>query len=165
MITIHKSKITKDRTLNVEYTESDNGGKPNKVSKECSQVCDKDLVKAFDKLKLHFVMLCELVEGQDLDYETFDPEKQLVDFKVTSLAINKTNDGVILTGQKKLQDDYVWCFNTRLCKYGNENEPYEYADELKADIEKCVAETNAYLFNKKWGIAQLELQPDEKQQN
>lgn len=162
MIKIHKVKITKDRTVNVTYTEYDTDNKPNYVSKECSQPCDKDLVSSFDMLKLHFVMLCELSEGRDLDYESFDPKKDLTDFKVTSFSINKTDDGIILTGQKKLQDDYVWCFNTRLCKYGNENEPYEYSSELKKDIELCLAETNAYLFNKKWGIVQLELTPDEK---
>jgi len=165
-IKITKAKLTKGRTCEIELTEILDDSTENEVVKKCSQLAHNDLVNAFKRLKIHFVKLLELKEGDklttDQNYTTddillFDPENDLENFEVASFSIGGSSDseGVTLSGNKRLASGKVLNFNTAFIKFEDEAE-YAQVNELAADIEAIKIEVNEYL-NGKYAVKQLEI--------
>lgn len=156
---VRKVKVTRGRTLEVELIEKLEDKSDREVSMKCSQLVHNDLYGAMDKLKIHFVKLCDLYEGKDLTPETFNSEEQLTKFKVTSFSIGgeEKNEGVTITGQKELAGGKILNLNTPFTKYSDEMDEYLFASELAADITNCVYEAEQYLFEGKYAIKQLEI--------
>jgi hypothetical protein len=156
---VRKVKVTRGRTLEVELIEKLEDKSDREVSMKCSQLVHNDLYRAMDKLKVHFVKLCDLFEGKDLTPETFDSEEQLTKFKVTSFSIGgeEESEGVTITGQKELAGGKILNLNTPFTKYSDEMDQYIFASELAADIANCVYEAEQYLFEQKYAIKQLEI--------
>lgn len=162
-IEILKAAVKSDR-LEVTYRESfSEENYSNEVSKKCSQIVHADLKAALEKLKPHLVMICEQPEAEEIQ------EAGIYDFNVEALdnyvvrgySIGGTDEsaGVTIIGQKLLKTGMVLNINAPFTKYENE-EAYDYAGALAADIEACNYEVKEYLFNEKWGIKQQEFEFD-----
>lgn len=156
---IRKVKITKGRTLEIEVIEH----LPDKTDREmiikCDQLVHDDMYKAFDKLKIHLVKLCDLHEGVNIHPEDFNPEEQLTKFKVTSFSIGGSEDqeGITITGQKELSTGKILNLNAPFTKYHDELDEYLFASELAADVANCVYEAEQYLWHEKYAVKQLEI--------
>lgn len=161
---IRKVKLTSGRTLEVELVEKLTDGSARNIVLKCDQLAHDDLVATFDKLKIHLVKICDLYEGRDIDPESFNPEKDLGKFKVTSFSIGGNDDslGVTLTGQKRFDSGKVLNLNTPFTPYNDEIDPYEFAAELSLSIQGCIYEANEYLFNEKYAVKQLDLPFDQE---
>jgi hypothetical protein len=163
---ITKVKVTKDRTLEVELTEHLPDQTDREVTMKCDQLVHDDLVKAFDKLKVHLAIICELHEAAvfEIDLADFDPEEHLPNIKVTSFSIGGSGDdlGVTITGQKKLKSGKILNLNTPFIKYYDEIDPYMYAGEMAESIQGCVYEAEEYIFREKYAVKQLDLPFDEE---
>ena len=158
-IEILKASVKSDR-LEVTYRESfSEENYSNEVSKKCSQIVHSDLKAALEKLKPHLVLICEQPEADEIKragiYD-FDVES-LDNYVVRGYSIGGTDEsvGVTIIGQKLLKTGMVLNINAPFTKYEDED-AYDFAGALAADIEACNYEVQEYLFNGKWGIKQQE---------
>lgn len=165
---ITKAKLSKSGGLDVVFDESvlivDSEGETIELTREPSVACrnlvDDDLLHAFDLLRPHLAIICDQVEanGKTL-YELDDEPNALDNFKVISFSIGGSgeHEGVTLSGYKRLRGGRVLNLNSPFTKYLDENEPYEYAEELNQLINHCSNEVLAYLDGKIKPNAQGEL--------
>ena len=160
---ILKASVKNDRlevTFKEEFTEANYS---NEVSKKCSQIVHADLKAAFERLKMHMVVICEQPEAGLVDFETihqFDID-QLDNYIVTGYTIggNDESAGVTIIGQKLLKSGQVLNLIVPFTKF-EDTENYAFAGELYADVQACNWEVTEYLFGEKWGIKQLEFDFD-----
>lgn len=159
---IVKAAVKNDRcevTFEENFTESNY---TNTVTKKCSQIVHADLKKALDRLKIHLVVICEQVEANEV-LEKFDEYniEGLSGYLVTGFSIGGSDEnlGVTLIGQKLLASGQVLNLIAPFTKYEDED-GYQFASELSADIEAACYEVEQYLFKGKWGIKQQEINFD-----
>lgn len=131
--------------------------------KKCSQIIHPDMKRAFDKLKVHLVCICEMPEAASInDQNVYDYDiDQLSNYVVNSYTHGGSNEsaGVTITGQKLLKSGQVLNINTPFIKFEDE-EAYKFSGALYSDIEACDYEVDQYLFHEKFGIKQMELDFD-----
>lgn len=158
-IEIKKSVIKKDR-LNVVYNERfPEANYTNVVNKNCDQIVHSDLKDAFDKLKLHLVVLCEQPESQVVTKLSFSSPgfTETINNYVIYGYNNDSVDGIAgitIMGAKLLQSGKVLDLKIFV---PFEDEQYPFSDELRIDAAVCDAEVENYLFEEKWGIKQERL--------
>lgn len=162
---IIKAKITKTHTLEVELIEILDDNTERTATMKCDQLVHEDMNKAFAKLKLHLVKICDLYEDSGITPDKFNPEEQLTKFKITSFAIGGEgeHEGVSISGQKELDGGKILNLNSPFTKYSNDD--YGYGRELASEIQACVFEVEEYLFNGKYAIKQLDIPFDEVQES
>jgi len=164
---IKKAKM-KDRVLIVDMTEiiMDEGvlKSENEINKKCDQLVHDDLISAFEKLKIHVALICDMKEAQivngDFSFDEFDSE-QLPNIKITGFVIAGDNEheGVVIIASKTIGTK-VLNIITPFVKY--EDEEYMWGGDLSISIQGCVYEVEQYLFNNKVAIKnQLEMSFDE----
>lgn len=164
-ITIKKAKL-RGHSLEVEMREEmvveGSGNVTNEIVKKCNTLVHEDLVKAFSKLKLHLVAICDL-RGTDLilEAETLDSVdmNEFREFEVTGFSIGGDDDheGVVLIGNRRFKSGKVLNLVTPFTKYVDENDPYDLVNDLSLDIAAAVYEVEEYLFNNKYAVKQLEM--------
>ena len=164
---IVKAAVKNDRcevTFEENFTESNY---TNTVTKKCSQIVHADLKKALDRLKIHMVAICEQKEADEVleNFDEYDVET-LSGYLVTGFSIGGSDEnlGVTLIGQKLLASGHVLNLIAPFTKYEDED-GYQYASELSADIEAACFEVEQYLFAEKWGIKQAEIDFDSPEMN
>lgn len=164
---IVKAAVKNDRcevTFEENFTESNY---TNTVTKKCSQIVHADLKKALDRLKIHMVVICEQKEANEV-LENFDEYnvENLSGYLVTGFSIGGSDEnlGVTLIGQKLLKSGQVLNLIAPFTKYEDED-GYQFAAELSADIEAACYEVEQYLFAEKWGIKQAEIDFDSPEMN
>lgn len=165
---IKKAVIRKDR-LNVNYNERFlEANYTNSIAKNCDQIIHSDLKEAFNKLKLHLVVLCEQPEADKITKMSFSSpgyHETLSNYIITGYAHDSDDgtDGVTIFGEKLLQSGKV--VDLKIFTALTE-EAYKYAEELKIDILSCDEEVDQYLFDEKWGMKQetLDFDCDEPQE-
>ncbi|WP_455674775.1 hypothetical protein [Phocaeicola sp.] len=165
---IKKAVIKKDR-LNVNFNERFvEANYTNSIAKNCDQIIHHDLKEAFNKLKLHLVVLCAQPEADKIMKMSFSSpgfHETLSNYIITGYAHDSDDgvDGVTIIGEKLLQSGKV--VDLRIFTAISED-VYKYADELKIDILSCDEEVDLYLFGEKWGIKQesLDFECDEPQE-
>lgn len=158
-IEIKKSAIKKDR-LNVVYNERfPEANYTNVVNKNCDQIVHNDLKEAFNRLKLHLVVLCEQPEAKLVTKLSFSSPgfTETINNYVISGYSNDSVDGIAgitIMGAKLLQSGKVVDLKIFV---PFEDEEYPFSDELRIDAAACDAEVEYYIFEEKWGVKQERL--------
>lgn len=147
-IEIVKAKITKELTLETIYNEHVSDEIINEVTKKCDNIVHQDLQNAFDALKPHLALICDLRDGIKLNPDHWEPE-QLSDIEVTGFTLGGDGDhaGVTLIGKKKI-GSRVLNLVAPFVKYFDDNDPYKYSDDLSALVNDCINEVQLYLDGK-----------------
>lgn len=163
---IRKAKL-KLSSLEVELTEThdtDGGPVTNEITMKCAGLVHDDLKKAFSKLPLHLIKICDLRKAELINAETFDMTdlSEFDDYTVTGFSIGgeDEHEGAVIIGSRKFPSGKVLNITTPFTKFSDENHPYEHEDELYNDIQACIYEVELYLEGK-YAIKQLELPFDE----
>ena len=159
---IVKAAIKHDRCT-VNFKEND-GGDISAMSKDCAKVIHPDLLLAFNKLKVHLVVLTEQPEAGLINYDNisdFDME-QLANYVITGYVIGGTeeHEGVTIIGQKLLKSGKILNLIAPFTKYEDE---YSFSSELSTDVSLCTWEVEQYVFHKKHGVKQQEFDFDAPQ--
>lgn len=157
---ITKVKV-KNNQLTAEYTEKFvEANYQNSVTKSSAQFIHPDLRYALDRLKPHVAMICEMHEAQGVDIS--DPTDDDLNVKLKGIVVtgyskggSDESAGVSIQAQKLLKSGQVLNLSVPFTKYENESgEGYPYGGELKEIVDRCDYETDAYLFEEKYGIKQ-----------
>lgn len=159
---IKKAKITKGRTLEVELIEINDDKTENEVTKKCSQLVHNDMYVVFDRLKFHFAHLCDTKESDLVpSIQNYDIDL-LNKIKVTSFSVSgdEGNQGVCIVGQREVGIKTLNLVSP-FQPYEDEDN-YQFASDLAADVEACIFEVEEYLFKQKYAIKQLEFEFEEK---
>lgn len=128
----------------------------NEISKKCNVLVHPDLLKAMDALTFHLIVIA----GQKGDevLKNVGPNDALVsnytkDFGTTGYSIGGHDEylGVTLIGYKKFASGKKLNLCTPFTMFADENDQYDYADELKEDISRVEAEIMLYLSGEKTG--------------
>jgi hypothetical protein len=186
-VKIKKAKLVSDLFLYVEYEEKDKDGKLKSKTEDSEIPVHDDLKNAIQKLHKHLALLCEEVsiKGRPKTIEEFDsealylkvdksvddisdeePEARQSKFTAKSFSIggNGENEGVTISGMKKLKTGKVVNLNTPFTKWSDTE--YPFIDDLSADIETCYYEVEQYLFhNKRAPEQQLSLFPETEEES
>lgn len=162
---IKKAIIKKDR-LNVVYNERFmEANYTNVISKNCDQIVHSDLKDAFNRLKMHLVVLCEQPEGFSINKNSFNSPgftETIQNYYITGYSNDSVDgiSGITICGTKMLQSGKTVDLKI-FVPFNDEN--YPFADELNIDAASCDEEVDQYLFSEKWGIKQemLDFESDE----
>ena len=163
---INKAKLSNEQ-LTVEYTEVfKDGNYKNDVTKSCKQIVHNDLKLALAMLKPHVAAICEMPEAREVNaLEPTDADmKTLESYIVTgySKGGSDENAGVTIIAQKLLKIGKTLNLTVPFVQFEDESSnAYAYAVILKAIIDRCDYEVDAYLFDEKWGIKQKDLFADD----
>lgn len=165
---IKKAVIKKDR-LNVVYNERfSEANYTNVINKSCDQIVHYDLKEAFNRLKLHLVVLCEQPEALNINKDSFSSPgyaETLNNYIITGYANDSVDgvSGITIMGAKLLQSGKVVDLKIFVPLL---DEQYPYYEELSIDAAACDAEVENYLFEEKWGIRQerLDFESDEPEE-
>ncbi len=139
-IEIIKAKLIEGRNLKVEYNEIIPDGTAS-ISQVCPAAIHTDLRAAFAKLGTHLARLCE----------QFNDEGGLVtqiECRSFSLKGDDENEGLTLTGLRKLSDERMLLLNSPFLKF-EEEDRYPHMNELLADLHIVKEELTAYLLDNK----------------
>lgn len=166
MIVIKKAKL-RGHSLEVEMQEElmvdGSGSVTNEITKKCNTLVHEDLKKAFNKLKLHLIVICDLRHSDIItnaeEFDKIDLE-QFKEYEVTGFSRGGEDDheGVVLIGSRKFSSGKILNIVTPFTKYADENDQYDFASELSLDIASAVYEVEEYLFNNKYAVKQLEME-------
>jgi hypothetical protein len=173
---ISKAKLSKNGGIEVEFTliekYYENGEVILETSGESSYAGHKlahpDAIHAFELMRAHLAIICDQREAFEKSLQELDDDLITIDkFKVTGYSIggNGESEGVTLSGHKKLSRGRVLNLNAPFTKYTDENDPYEYGDELSGTIAHASDEVNKYLDGKVAPSAQLEIFEKDQDEN
>lgn len=156
---INKAKLAKNGGIEVEFTITETFYENDEVVLETSgestyaghKLAHPDAIHAFDLLRGHLAIICDQREAFEKTLEDLDDDELTIDkFKVTGYSIGGTgdNEGVSLTGNKKIRRGQVLNLTAPFTKFMDENDPYEYGHELSATILHASEEVIKYLDGK-----------------
>lgn len=155
-----KIKVTKQNTLDVTYKDADG----NIVQFTGANMVHKDLRKAMEALTPHLSIITEQREAYNTTLNTLKTQK-ITDEGENNIYKRLTVDGISFSNNEKR----VSLSGTRLLmKAGvislssptvnlEDDEDYQYNNELDIDIEAVKYEAKAYIEEKKWGVKQAEI--------
>ncbi len=154
-----KIQLTKQGTLNVTYKNGDG----DIIQFTGANIIHKDLKEAMQALIPHLAMITEQREAykmtlgklreQRITDETDNVYKRLT---VDSVSFSNGEQRVSLTGCRILTKAGVISLSTPTVNL-EDNEDYEYSDDLALDIDAVKYEAKAYIEEKKWGVKQAEI--------
>ena len=154
-----KIQVTKQGTLNVTYKNGDG----DIIQFTGANIIHKDLKEAMQALIPHLALITEQREAykmtlgklreQRITDETDNVYKRLT---VDSVSFSNGEQRVSLTGCRILTKTGVISLSTPTVNL-EDNEDYEYSDDLALDIDAVKYEAKAYIEEKKWGVKQAEI--------
>lgn len=163
-IEIIKAKITKNQTLEASYTRHNEDETTTVVDeKDCENLVHPDLVTAFQKLAPHMALIVDLRESDIIGkgkgkkaIDAIEPE-HFSKFEVKSFSIGGDGEGVVISGNKKLNSAQIFNINTPFQKYEDELSDYQWGSELAEVVQHCIYEVEQYIAGK-CAAKQTELQ-------
>lgn len=154
-----KIQVTKQGTLNVTYKNGDG----DIIQFTGANIVHKDLKEAMQAIIPHLALITEQREAykmtlgklreQRITDETDNVYKRLT---VDSVSFSNGEQRVSLTGCRILTKTGVISLSTPTVNL-EDNEDYEYSDDLALDIDAVKYEAKAYIEEKKWGVKQAEI--------
>ena len=154
-----KIQVTKQGTLNVTYKNGDG----DIIQFTGANIIHKDLKEAMQALIPHLALITEQREAykmtlgklreQRITDETDNVYKRLT---VDSVSFSNGEQRVSLTGCRILTKTGVISLSTPTVNL-DDNEDYEYSDDIALDIDAVKYEAKAYIEEKKWGVKQAEI--------
>lgn len=165
-IEILKAEITGQLFLKWEYDEVSATRKTNHKAKSDAPI-HEDLRGSIKALAPHFVLLTEMKKKPDVvkDIELHEASEKLLNkFIVQGFQIEETKGVryITLTGMKILSNGKAVKFETPKTDRGNDEEAYEFFDELEEAIEVVQEETLQYMEGKQAEHPQTEMFDDEE---
>ena len=152
-IEIKNAEITSSIFLKWEYDQTEEGRKT-KIKASADAPIHDDLKEAFNRLIPHFVLLTEMKKKPDV-VKTIDlpedmDEELLNKYKVRGFSVEEKNGitAVKLSGLKILTSGKSVSFDAPKTKRGNEDEGYEFFDELMECVEHLKEEVMEYMEGK-----------------
>ena len=155
-----KIQVTKQGTLNVTYKNGDG----DIIQFTGANIIHKDLKEAMQALIPHLALITEQREAykmtlgklreQRITDETDNVYKRLT---VDSVSFSNGEQRVNLTGCRILTKTGVISLSTPTVNL-EDNEDYEYSDDLALDIDAVKYEAKAYIEEKKWGVKEASLE-------
>jgi hypothetical protein len=159
-ITIKNAKIKNTMFLEYGYSERINNAE-NEIKTQSNAPIHDDLANAFKALVPHFAGICEELEDaiiskaiyqkDDLSYldNLEDNENPLKYYSVKGFSIGGSGDdeGVTISGNKKLQSGKLVNFNTPFTKFFDFDN-YSYCSELRNALDNLRSEVYDYLEGK-----------------
>jgi hypothetical protein len=162
---ITKAKVTAEEHLLADFEEySTEGEEKDETAKRFGGKVHQDLLMAFEDLRIHLATKCE--EGQYSDFQ--ENSEKLDIFKVTGISLSGDdgNQGVVLTGQKRLTTNEVLILNAPYIKLNPESTTYHHIDELDFAIKGVLSEVTKHILEgKKAPSNQLALFSEEETEN
>lgn len=154
-VKIKKASIKDSLFLNVEYSEFLEGHSKKETKLSCTVPIHEDLRTSFEKLHKHLAILCDEEKApknssafQNATFEKFG-------VRGFSIGGSDESEGVTVSGFKEGKYGMV-NLNTPFTKF--ESEDYPFLTELTGDVDECISEVEAYLFDgKRAPESQLEL--------
>lgn len=149
MIEIRKAKLTKDLMLQkIGYIELNETGEKTEVDGvNCDWIAHSDLVQAFRKLIPHIAFLSEIPE---VTGKVLEDIHDVASLTVQSFSIGgeDEHEGISISGIRTLSTGKIQVLNTPFYKW-EDDQPYEYMNELGEVVAEVKHEVEQYLFHKK----------------
>jgi hypothetical protein len=168
---IGKVKMKSDN-LTVEYAERYvDANYSNEVIKTCAQFVHSDLKYAFNLLRPHVAVICEMPEASRIDPANptdEDINETLKGYVITGYSKGGSEEsaGVSILAQKLLRTGQALNLSVPFTRFYDESgEGYTYGSELEAAVKRCDYEVDAYLFEEKWGLKQESFDFDEPEES
>jgi hypothetical protein len=162
----------KNDQLTVDYTESyPEANYHNDITKACQQFVHGDLKYAFDLLKPHVAAICEMPEANRISVANpteNDLNETLKGYVITGYSKGGSEEsaGVSIMAQKLLRTGQILNLTVPFTHFHDESgEGYPYGEALEVIIRRCDYETDAYLFEEKWGLKQESFDFDEPEES
>lgn len=156
-----KIQLTKSNTLNVVFKNGDG----DIVSVTGANIVHKDLRQALNALIPHLAIVTEQreaykrnlkqVQADRITDENNDNVFKRLDVDCVTFSEDETK--VTISGSRILLSGCVIKLASPVVNV-EDDENYEYCDELSLDIQKVKYEASQYLEEKKWGIKQAEIE-------
>lgn len=156
-----KIQLTKSNTLNVVFKNGDG----DIVSVTGANIVHKDLRQALNALIPHLAIVTEQreaykrnlkqVQADRITDESNDSVFKRLDVDCVTFSEDETK--VSLSGSRILLSGCVIKLSSPVVNV-EDDENYEYCNELSLDIQKVKYEASQYLEEKKWGIKQAEIE-------
>ncbi len=156
-----KIQLTKSNTLNVVFKNGDG----DIVSVTGANIVHKDLRQALNALIPHLAIVTEQreaykrnlkqVQADRITDESNDSVFKRLDVDCVTFSEDETK--VSISGSRILLSGCVIKLSSPVVNV-EDDENYEYCDELSLDIQKVKYEAGQYLEEKKWGIKQAEIE-------
>lgn len=156
-----KIQLTKSNTLNVVFKNGDG----DIVSVTGANIVHKDLRQALNALIPHLAIVTEQreaykrnlkqVQADRITDESKDSVFKRLDVDCVTFSEDETK--VSISGSRILLSGCVIKLSSPVVNV-EDDENYEYCNELSLDIQKVKYEASQYLEEKKWGIKQAEIE-------
>jgi hypothetical protein len=156
-----KIQLTKSNTLNVVFKNGDG----DIVSVTGANIVHKDLRQALNALIPHLAIVTEQreaykrnlkqVQADRITDESNDSVFKRLDVDCVTFSEDETK--VSISGSRILLSGCVIKLSSPVVNV-EDDENYEYCNELSLDIQKVKYEASQYLEEKKWGIKQAEIE-------
>jgi len=156
VIIIDKVKIEDQNFLTVSYSKIESDGSTSNHSGVTfeGRWIHPDTRILFLDLRIHLALINEFISVQQLKSITSYKEDLVDKFNVVAVNI-KQDEGVTLTGYKRLKRG-AFNFNSLFTRFSDDKETaYRYIDELKTLVEKLQEDTVKYLENDAFGEEDL----------
>lgn len=152
---ISKIKIESETAVEINYqtivmagTGEDERPVKNEYSAKFKYRVHPDLSKAMDKLKAHFLQICELADSKHGLDKIPEDKLEKVTMIGVSLAGENEDHGVVLTAKLKLKQNRSITINTPFLKFDPDHSKYDYADQLRDDCIDLEREAQLYMMDK-----------------
>lgn len=154
-----KIQVTKQGTLNVTYKNEDG----DIITFEGANIVHKDLKQAMQGIIPHLALITEQREAYNVKLKTLQDQRITDDtdniykrLTVDSLSFSDGERKVSVTGSRILTKSGVISLTTpNVCL--DDDEQYEYYNELSLDLDGVKYEVKEYIENRKWGVKQAEI--------
>lgn len=154
-----KIQVTKQGTLNVTYKNEDG----DIITFEGANIVHKDLKQAMQAIIPHLALITEQREAYNVKLKTLQDQRITDDtdniykrLTVDSLSFSDGERKVSVTGSRILTKSGVISLTTpNVCL--DDDEQYEYYNELSLDLDGVKYEVKEYIENRKWGVKQAEI--------
>ena len=156
-----KIKLTKQNTLEVTYKNEDG----DIIQFAGANIVHKDLREAMNALIPHLSIITEQreaykrnlkqVQADRITDENNDSVFKRLDVDCVTFSEDETK--VYISGSRILLSGCVIKLSSPVVNV-EDDENYEYCNELSLDIQKVKYEASQYLEEKKWGIKQAEIE-------
>lgn len=154
-----KIQVTKQGTLNVTYKNEDG----DIITFEGANIVHKDLKQAMQGIIPHLALITEQREAYNVKLKTLQDQRITDDtdniykrLTVDSLSFSDGERKVSVTGSRILTKSGVISLTTpNVCL--DDDEQYEYFNEMSLDLDGVKYEVKEYIDNRKWGVKQAEI--------
>lgn len=154
-----KIQVTKQGTLNVTYKNEDG----DIITFEGANIVHKDLKQAMQGIIPHLALITEQREAYNVKLRALQDQRITDDtdniykrLTVDSLSFSDGERKVSVTGSRILTKSGVISLTTpNVCL--DDDEQYEYFNELSLDLDGVKYEVKEYIENRKWGVKQAEI--------